>query len=225
MSAFRIEGFDGEIRGHRSLVIGKEGDWLSRIHALESESLYKGRSILVIHEPSRIAAPIAAQLLRRRWDSVFRLRETFDAQMLVTYVANAPKPVRILWHGSTEIPRNLWQKWEKADVSLIGCSRTGDPLGCEWEAIFFPLENTPAFTERVLGMRGSGMKSLAANVSGYLSEIAANGAALVWATIGEKDSRGSLYWYDPSENQEKNLITKADAVTMLEEVCGWISKN
>ena len=225
MSGLRIEGFDGEIRGHRSLVIGKESDWLSRIHALESEALYKGRSILVIHEPSRIATQISSQLLRKKWDVVFRIRETFDAQMLATYVANAPKPVRILWHGISEIPRSLWQKWDKMDISLIGCSKAGEPLGCEWEAIFFPLENTSAFTERVLGMRGSGMKSLAANVSGYLSEIADNGAALVWSTIGEKDSRGTLYWYDPSENKEKHVISKADAVNMLEEVCVWISKN
>ena len=225
MSGLRIEGFDGEIRGHRSLVIGKECDWLSRIHALESEALYKGKSILVIHEPIRGTSTVSAQILRRRWDSVFRIRETFDAQMLATYIANSPKPVRVLWHGTSEIPRNLWQKWDKIDVSLVGCSKGGEPLGCEWEAIFFPLENTPAFTERVLGMRGSGMKSLASNVSAYLTEIADNGAALVWSAIGEKDSRGTLYWYDPAENQEKNIISKTDAVNMLEEISGWINRS
>jgi hypothetical protein len=222
-SGLRIEGFDGEIRVHRYLVIGKEEDWITRINALEAEALYKGRSVLVIHEPIRSASSVSAQILRRRWDAVFRVRETFDAQMLATYIANAAKPVRILWHGAHEIPRALWQKWDKADISLVGCSRSGEPLGCEWEAIFFPLENTPAFTERVLGMRGSGMKSLASNVSGYLNEIAENGAALVWSSIGEK-TIGSLYWYDPSENREKNVITKGEAMNMLEEVSGFLGR-
>jgi len=223
LAGLRIEGFDGEIRGHRSLVIGKEDDWITRINALESEALYKGRSILVIHEPIRGASSAGAQILRKRWDAVFRVRDTFDAQMLATYVANAAKPVRILWHGTHEIPRALWQKWDKVDVSLVACSKGGEPLGCEWEAIFFPLENTAAFTERVLGMRGSGMRSLASNVSGYLTEIADNGSVLVSFNNGEK-AIGSLYWYDTRENRDKNSINKAEAVSMLEEVRGFLGK-
>jgi hypothetical protein len=244
MSSLRLEGFDGEIRGHRSLIIGKETDWLSRIEVLESESLYKGRSILVIHEPSRPSGTgsVPSALVRKRWDCIFRIREPFEAQMVATYVANAPKPVRILWFstGGQEIPRALWQKWSYAgvggagagagagsDISLIGCSHSGEPLGCEWEAIFFPLQNTPQFTERVLGMRGSGMRSLAANVSSYLTEIAQSGAALVWSNIDEKDSRGALYWYDPNEGSmsASEKLTKAEAISMIDELKIWVSKN
>jgi len=241
MSSLRLEGFDGEIRGHRCLVIGKESDWLSRIQALESESLYKGRSILVIHEPSRPSGTgsVPSALVRKRWDCIFRIRESFEAQILATYVANAPKPVRILWFsaGAQEIPRALWQKWSYAgvggsgavsDITLIGCSQSGEPLGCEWEAILFPLQNTPQFTERVLGMRGSGMRSLAANVSSYLTEIAESGAALVWSNIDEKDSRGALYWYDPNEgsgSSSSEKLTKTEALSILDELKGWVSKN
>ena len=234
MSSLRLEGFDGDIRAHRCLVIGKEADWIARIESLESESLYKGRSILVIHEASRPSGvSVSTILLRKRWDCIFRIRESFEAQMLATYVANAPKPVRILWYSvgtGQEIPRALWQKWAStagSDITLIGCSQSGEPLGCEWEAIFFPLQNTPQFTERVLGMRGSGMRSLAANVSSYLTEIAQSGAALVWSNIDEKDSRGALYWYDPSEGttNPSDKITKPDALSMLEELKFWIMKN
>jgi hypothetical protein len=235
MSSLRLEGFSGEIRGHRCLVIGKENDWLSRIQALESESLYKGRSILVIHEPSRPSGTgsVPSALLRKRWDCIFRIRESFEAQILATYVANAPKPVRILWFsaGGQEIPRALWQKWNSSggsDITLIGCSQSGEPLGCEWEAIFFPLQNTPQFTERVLGMRGTGMRSLAANVSSYLTEIAESGAALVWSNIDEKDGRGALYWYDPNEGSggpSSEKLTKVEALSMLDDLKGWVSKN
>ena len=222
MSSLRLEGFGGSGRGHRSLVIGKESEWLSRIHSLESESLYKGRSILVIHESMRGGSASAApMLLRKRWDLVVRMRDSFDAQMLATYVQNAPKPVRILWTCSgpvQEIPRALTARWVGTDVSLVG-GTSGELLGCEWETIYFPLQNTPQFTEKVLGMRGSGIKTLVPPVAVHMGEIAENGAALVWSNIDEADARGSLYWYDPKEDVSKmDRISKADAVNMLEDV-------
>ena len=202
----RLEGFDSAIRGHRSLIIGKDTDWLRRMNILESESLYKGRSILVIQESMRGTAAVSVSVLRKRWDCVFRVRDTFEAQMLATYVANAPKPIRIMWIG-TDIPRALWQKWN-SDITLLGCSE--GVIGCEWEAIFFPLNFSAQATEKILIARG--VRNLAGNMA---SEIAANGAALVWSNINT--SQGELYWYDPSEG-EVEKISGADAVSMLEEV-------
>lgn len=210
----RLEGFDGGIRGHRSLIIGKESDWLGRIHQLESEALYKGRSILVIHEANRSTLILAPSILRKRWDCVFRIRDNFEAQMLATYVANAPKPVRILWTSQgQEIPRALWQRWESSDITLLGGSNGETILGSEWDAIFFPLNTSFQMIERILSMRGAGLKILAS----HLGEIAANGAALLWSKIQE-DVRGSLYWYDPSEYIHKGEVTKEEAVKMLEDV-------
>jgi hypothetical protein len=220
-----LEGFSESIRGHRSLIIGKEADWLTRIHMLESESLYKGRSVLVIHEGSFRGGVIAQCLLRKRWDCVFRIREGFEAQKLATYVANAPKPVRILWTSvagqgqGQEIPRALWQRWATTDVTLIGGS-SGELFGCEWDTIFFPLQNTPQFTEKVLGLRGSGIRTLVQLISAHFGEIAESGAALVWSNIDEKDARGALYWYDPKESVKVDTISKAEAITMLEDVIG-----
>jgi hypothetical protein len=149
------------------------------------------------------------------------MRDSFDAQMLATYVQNAPKPVRILWTCSgpvQEIPRALTARWVGTDVSLVG-GTSGELLGCEWETIYFPLQNTPQFTEKVLGMRGSGIKTLVPPVAVHMGEIAENGAALVWSNIDEADARGSLYWYDPKEDVSKmDRISKADAVNMLEDV-------
>lgn len=217
--SLRLEGFDSAIRGHRSLIIGKDTDCLRRMNILESESLYKGRSILVIQEPARGFGSVGNSVFRKRWDCVFRIRESFEAQMLATYVANAPKPVRIMWLGSAnvEIPRALWQKWN-GDITLLGCS-TGSMLGCDWESIFFPLHHSPQETEKILSMRTAG-RNLAMNVSGHLSEIAASGAALVWSNIDDK--QGTLYWYDPTEG-ELEKVSKADAISMLEEVLHFIN--
>ena len=145
--------------------------------------------------------------------------------MLATYVANAPKPVRIVWFsvGSVEVPRTLWQRWQGQDVSLLGCSHQGEMMGCEWEAILFPLTANLAMIERTLALRGTNIRSLAAGVGEHLSDIAAKGAALVWSNIDERDSRGALYWYDPTEgHQEGEKLSKKDAVSMLEEVVAWI---
>jgi hypothetical protein len=229
MAELHLEGFDGAIRSRRCLVIGKEADWLSRLAALESESLYRGRTVLVIQEAPRGSAHgvggVSIPLLRRRWDIVFRVRESFEAQMLATYVANAPKPVRIVWYavGAVEVPRVLWQKWQGQDVSLLGCSHQGEMMGCEWEAILFPLNASLAMIERTLALRGTNIRSLAAGIGEHLSDIAAKGAALVWSNIEEKDSRGALYWYDPTEDhQDGEKLSKKEAIAMLEEVVAWI---
>ena len=233
--SIRLEGFDGGIRGHRCLIIGKESDWLAHMNTLESESLYKGRSILVIHEPMRgITAAVSSSIFRKRWDCIFRVRDSFEAQMVATYVANAPKPVRILWiaaTGAQEIPRALTSKWERGDITLLaasaraetnGAPRLGsgrsEMLGCEWEVIFFPLHATSATVEKILGMRGTGVRQIAHDIGAHLSEIAAHGAGLVWSNIDETDSRGALYWYDPSEGQKSDKLTNDEVVKMLEEV-------
>jgi len=217
---------------------------------LESESLYKGRSVLVIHEGAfRGGSGPAACLFRKRWDCVFRIREGFEAQMLATYVANAPKPVRILWTsaaggsgggaagagagggptgpGVQDIPRSLWQRWsiKEAEVTLIGGS-SGELFGCEWETIFFPLTNTPLFTERVLSARATGARTLVQLVAAHFGEIAESGAALVWSNIDEKDARGVLYWYDPKDCVKGvSVVTKGEAVGMLEDVISLIKSS
>ena len=92
-------------------------------------------------------------------------------------------------------------------------------MGCEWEAILFPLNAGLTMIERTLALRGTNIRSLAAGVGEHLSDIAAKGAALVWSNIDERDSRGALYWYDPTEGvSEGEKLSKKEAVQMLEEV-------
>jgi len=218
-----LEGFSEHIRGRRSLVIGDVADWLAKISAVESESLYKGRSVLVIQETVRGGFSGGPALFRKRWDCIFRIRDSFEAQMLATYVANAPKPVRILWTGSgQDIPRAFWQRWSGNDVTLIGgsggVSGSNDLFGCEWEVIFFPLRNTRQLTDKILGMRGSGMRTLVPAVAPHLDDIAESGAALVWSNIDESDTRGALYWHDPKEGAKAEMVSKEEAVGLLEDV-------
>ena len=120
----RVEGFDSPLRAHRFLVIGDERAWLRRFNLIESQSLYKGRSILVVQESMGKASNVSllGSVGRRRWDVIFRVRDSFEAQMVATYVANAPKPVRILWlcaNTMCEIPRALWQRWRAVSYTHL----------------------------------------------------------------------------------------------------------
>lgn len=224
----RMEGFDAQLRGHRFLVIGDEIAWLRRFNLIESQSLYKGRNILVIQEafgkPTNVNF-LSSIIGRRRWDVIFRVRESFEAQMIATYVQNAPKPVRILWlcaNPMCEIPRALWQRWAKADVTLIGgLFPEGLSISCEWEAILFPHRCPQEIVEKVLSLRGSGISGLAVKFKEHSEEIAASGAALAWSNI-DSGVKGEIYWYDPAEGEIDHAYTKKEAARVLEGVAKWL---
>jgi len=221
----RMEGFDAELRGRRFLVIGDERAWLRRFNLIESQSLYKGRSILVIQETQGKSVSLLSSVGRKRWDVIFRVREPFEAQMIATYVQNAPKPVRILWictNSMCEIPRSLTQRWNKCDVTLLGgLSPDCLSVACEWEAILFPHRCPQETVERVLSARGSGLSGLVTQLKEHSEEIAASGAALVWSNI-DLGPKGEIYWYDAMEGQIDDGYTKKEAATLLEGVAKWL---
>jgi len=226
----QVEGFDGQLKGHKCLVVGDEMAWLRRFNMIESESLYKGRNILVIQEaigrPSGYSLVSSIGILRKRWDIVFRIKEGFEAQMLATYVANCPKPVRILWICVTtgcEIPRGLWQKWTSGnDITLIGgTSEDITQITCEWDAILFPHRCPQAIVEKFLSGRGSGIVSLASKMKEYTEEIANSGAALAWSNL-ERGGVGSMFWYDPTEGKVEDAYTKKEAGAVLHGISKWL---
>jgi hypothetical protein len=228
--ALRLEAFDTNIRGRRTLILQGAPIALARIALLESESLFKGKSIFVYQSSSGQGQGQPDSLLhRRRWDAVFRVKENFDVQILASYVQNAPKPVRICWQlGSNHeaIPRALWTRWVKGDVSLIGLSTDGNQGACEWEAILFPLKAEPSAVERVLSARGPGIGLSAAGPIAHLSELTAAGAALAWTNIDEGDQRGGLYWYDPNEGSNtEDSFTRKEAGALLEALAGWVVRQ
>jgi hypothetical protein len=62
------------------------------------------------------------------------------------------------------------------------------------------------------------MRALVPAVAPHLDEIAESGAALVWSNIDESDTRGALYWHDPKEGAKVDLVSKEEAIGMLEDV-------
>jgi hypothetical protein len=223
----RLEQFDTNIRGHRTLIVGPPESWLAKLAVLESEALYKGKTVLVIQETQKGTGREWPSLMRRRWDVIFRVKESFDAQMLATYVQNSGKPCRVVWvfpgQGMCELPRALWQRWTNTDVTLLGCTESGVIGGVEWETILFPLRCEQAVAERILSSRGSGISQMVTNIKDHLADIAFSGAALAWTNISEPDTKGNLYWYDPSEGVGVGeTYTKAEAVAVLDSLKKWL---
>jgi hypothetical protein len=221
--ALRVEGFDGQLRGQKFLVVGDETAWLRRFGIIESESLYKGRNVLVIQE-SRPGFSLINSIgvLRKRWDMIFRIKEGFEAQMLATYVANCPKPVRLLWLcAGCEVPRALWQRWVKQDITLIGgTSEENTAITCEWDAILFPHRCPQATVEKFLSGRGTGLAALASRMKEHSDEIAESGAALAWSNA--TGGQGAIYWYDPTEGKVEEGYTKKEAGSVLEGISKWL---
>lgn len=232
----RIEAFDMAIQGKRIAVVGDPEAGLGFIRSLEADQIYRGRSILVLQEANHgTAAALPSILLRHRWDFIVRVKEGFEAQILATYVANAPKPIRILWYSlrgsgtqqnTGEIPRALWSRWTQG-VTLVGCQGDSFLGGCEWECIFFPPAHDKDKIERILAARG-GIAATAqfTRIRDGVSEITASGAALVWSCVEEADTRaGGLYWYDPKEYSASLQWSAVDVEDTLRTIADWVGKK
>ncbi len=208
----RIEAFDQSFAGGVTMLLGNPGCWLSHLAAIESEQLYRGRSILVLQEGAgaRGVGAVPSLLWRRRWDCVFRVKEGFEAQMLATYVANAPRPIRIAWFclpmpsgaPSCEIPRALSSRWTGVrDVTLLGCGTTAPIGGVEWDSIVFPSACGFSMLEQVLQGRGG-----VSRIKDGFDEIRASGAAIVWSNRSERGTvvkkEGGLYWTEGVEESD-----------------------
>lgn len=215
----RIESLDVPFRGHRTLIVGSVELALQRFSLLESSSAYKGKNILVIQEGQEVALghPL---IFRKRWDCTFRVKDSFDLQMLATYVSNAPKPSRVFWvtvGNSGDIPRGLWSRWTH-DISLIGCSEMGNIGGCEWETILFPLGYPIEKVERVLHGRGSGIVALLKDLKEHWTELLDAKAGVAWVS-----SSNTIHWYDPGEHvYDSPLYTKEEAASVLLSLATWI---
>jgi len=205
----RIESLDVPFVGHRTLVVGSVDLALYRFSLLESASAYKGKNILVIQEGQELGAgnPL---LFRKRWDCIFRVKDSFDMQLLSTYVSNAPKPSRVFWMcmgTAGDIPRALWSRWT---VSLLGCSESMPT--CDWETVLFPLGYAIDRVERIIP------RTVLKDVREHWSELLDAKAAIAWVA-----SSNTIHWYDPLEHAyDAPLYTKDEAATILQSLATWV---
>ena len=219
METVRVEGFGNSLRGHKMWIVGDENLVANRLHVLEQELIGRGRRVLIIAD-GRKHIPRWAHPLE--WDAVFRVKDGNDLRLALTYVANAAKPIRIVWLGE-EPTTAILSRLISSDVTFIGFG-TAQPRG-DWDAIFFPGGMESSRIEDTLMPRMGGLRLSQLNLKSVIPELRAVKAGLVWSSIEEPEKAGAIYWYDIGEGEAPpEAFNVTEAAHFLREIAERISK-
>ena len=216
---FRLEGFSSPLKGQRIWLYGTRDTLASQIidclGIVEEEVLNRGRKVLIVQGAREVP------LRGVQWDATFRIKETQDLRLAVTYIQNAVKPVRVVWLGD-EPPANVLNVLQEA--TFIAAS-TSLPRG-SWSALFWHPSSTQSQIEEGLSPRMGTAAVQKLNLPSVLRELNASGVGLVWSSIKESEKSGSIYWYDMSESKEHvKRFDPLEAIETLKEVAQYLQKT
>ena len=217
----RLEGFAAPLKGQRLWICGP-ADTLgqqvqSRLTVLEEELLNRGRKVLVIQNATTIPMMWTNKI---QWDATFRIKETQDLRLALTYIQNAVKPVRVVWVGE-EPPAAVLAAVNSHEITFVGAGTMTPKLN--WNAIFWHTAVEQAKIEEALTPRLGAHALHALNLPSVLRELKASQVGLVWSSIGESDKTGSVYWYDSEEATPQTAMTTADMSALLHEIGDWMT--
>lgn len=220
-SVIRLEGFSAPLKGQRLWICGPAQSLpqqiQSRLVVLEEELLHRGRKVLVIQNAKDIPMLWANKI---QWDATFRIKETQDLRLALTYIQNSVKPSRVIWVGD-EPPAAVFAAIHSPDITFLGAGTATPRL--PWTAIFWHTSSEQSKIEEALAPRlGQGLQTL--NVGSVLRELKASQVSLVWSSIGESDKTGSVYWYDAEENTNTTTaMTPSEMSILLHEIGDWMT--
>ena len=213
MDTVRVEGFGSSLKGKKIWVIGDEHLLPNRLHVLELELLGRGRRVLILADGRK---HIPRWALTIEWDAVFKVRDALDLRLALTYVANAAKPVRIVWLGD-EPTSAIMSKLHVSEATFLGYGN-GKPQQA-WDCIFFSGSLDKPKIEDALMTRMGSAKVSHFNLTSVLPELRAAKAGLVWSSIGESEKSGHLYWYDIAEGEPPSeSLDMTEAANFLREL-------
>ena len=216
----RLEGFAAPLKGQRLWVCGPAETLGKQIQnclaILEEELINRGRKVLVIQNAKDFPMMWSNKI---QWDATFRIKETQDLRLALTYIQNAVKPVRVVWVGE-EPPAAVLTAINSPEITFIGAGTTTPRL--PWTAVFWHTTCEQAKIEEGLAPRLGSQGLGAINLSSVLRELKATQVGLVWSSIGESDKTGSVYWYDSEEANQQTNMTPADMSALLHEIGDWM---
>jgi hypothetical protein len=213
----RLEGFAETLRGHRLYCVGSPaqlpGLVKSRLAILDTETAHRGRRVLILQDGG--SAGQALWLFRMKWDAVFHVHDATDLRLALTYVANAAKPIRLVWAGPEPANSVFAALGRLEGLTLIGFG-VAQPAAADWDMIFWTHDTPMEQIESTLQPRYGHVPTLRS----MLREIAAADVGMVWSVVGEPNRRGNLLWFDPAEGVEKGapLYTSVEAADLLRSV-------
>jgi hypothetical protein len=193
-SEVRLEGFAETLKGHRIYCVGTPATLpalvRSRVAVLDTEVAHRGRKVLFLYD----GAHFGPWLQRLKWDAVFHVHDAQDLRLGLTYVANAQRPIRLVWAGGEPANTVFAALTRVEGLTVLGFGAQ-QPMAGDWDAIFWTHETAPDMIEATLQPRMGHVST----VRSVLREITAADVGLVWSAIGETSRRGALYWFDPAE--------------------------
>ena len=195
MDTVRVEGFGSSLKGQKLWIVGDEHLLPNRLHLLEQELLGRGRRVLILADGRKY---IPKWSLKIEWDAVFKVRDSLDLRLALTYIANATKPLRIVWIGDEPSPA-IMSKLHVPESTFIGFGNNKPQQN--WDYIFFSGVLDKTRVEDVLMSRMGSAKLSHFNLSSVIPELRAAKAGLVWSSVGETERTGHLYWYDIAEGE------------------------
>jgi hypothetical protein len=171
-------------------------------------------------------SPFAFRTLSLSYDATFQIREGMDWSLALTYILHAPKDVLVVVED-LPIPDAFWPKLHKSITVVHIVSAPLKNLKPYSTVLFAPIE------ELTTGYADTVFKALIAlykktysqqTFKELIQELKVAGASVAWTKIGEAttlDSSGSLYWYEPTETQGTDTLTKPQ----LADLFGWLSSQ
>ena len=195
MDTVRVEGFGSSLKGQKIWFLGDEHLLPNRLHVLEQELLGRGRRVLILADGRK---HIPKWALTIEWDAVFKVRDALDLRLALTYIANANKPLRIVWLGDEPTPA-IMNKIHVGDSTFLGFGNSRPQQ--HWDCIFFSGNLDKGKIEDALMTRMGSAKLSHFNLHSVLPELRAAKAGLVWSSLGESEKSGHLYWYDIAEGE------------------------
>jgi hypothetical protein len=217
----RLEGFAATLKGQRFWICGPAatlGQQIqSRLAVLEEDLLNRGRKVLLVQNARDVPMNWSNKI---QWDATFRIRETQDLRLALTYIQNAVKPVRVVWVGD-EPPLALLTALTHPEITFIAASTQTPRL--QWSAIFWHTSCDQAKIEEGLGPRIGVAALQGMNLAAILRELKASQVGLVWSSIGESDKKGTAYWYDAEEVAQTTAMEPKEMSSLLREIADWMS--
>ncbi|NBV77517.1 hypothetical protein EBR66_05125 [bacterium] len=220
----RLEGFSESLRNVKTYYVS------SHLHPTFTQNFIKGRLALLDTEVAHRGRKVficqgvtpPRWIFQLGWDAVFHARDVIDLKLAITYVQHAARPTRVVWFGG-EPPVAVMNTLLRMDgLSLIAVGEK-PPIQTDWQLIAWSPETTQDRVESTITTRmGSvgltGLRSV-------LKELQSSQVGLVWSSIGEKDKRGSLYWYDPVDGVDTSVqIDTEEAAHVLKEVAAYLTR-
>jgi hypothetical protein len=218
--SINVEAFNTNLHGCRILC---QGPFPNAKYAPIMESIQKLREPFKKKILLTKTAFSLSKYLSLQYDAAFQVRDSQDWSLILTYITYAPKPLLVVAED-IQIPEALWQKITR-NTTFVHFSSQNIQNIRPYDAIFFaPIEElNSGFAEFVYRQLQTLYRTNYSQkeYKDILQELRVAGAGVAWTRQGEQQTSGSIYWYDPVENnQGDNLSSK-----QLSELFGWLSTH